>query len=359
LTPSGPLRTGRRPQKGDIVDGRFLLTSMLGEGYSGVVYAAVEQPTGHDVALKFIHRDLLTDRQVRTRFYREAAILRRMQGGNVVSLRSFGEHDGLLYMALDRAPGESLEMLLTRDAPLDVHRSVDIAMQIASALAQAHSADVVHRDLKPGNVMIDRGRDGRDRVLVLDFGMAKVLQGDGAGSALTEQNMIFGTPQYMSPEQAKGEDLDGRCDIYAVGVILYELLTGTVPFAGKPPMATMTAQLTEKPMAPRTRAPHREISPALEAVVMGALEKGRQDRYQSASALHEALQHAVRDPDDVASVTPAPAPPMSDRGRRMPGNLPDRDPGSGYAMPPIAWIVLMLITSAAGIAIGVWIASFV
>jgi serine/threonine-protein kinase len=331
---------------------------MLGEGYSGVVYAAVEQPTGQDVALKFIHRDLLADRQVRTRFYREAAILRRMQGGNVVSLRSFGEHDGLLYMALDRAPGESLEMLLTREAPLDVNRSVDIAMQITSALAQAQSADVVHRDLKPGNVMVDRGHDGRDRVLVLDFGMAKVLQGDGARSALTEQNMVFGTPQYMSPEQAKGEDLDGRCDIYAVGVILYELLTGTVPFAGKPPMATMTAQLTERPLAPNVRVPDRGISSALEAVVMCALEKDREVRYQSASALYEALQHAVRDPADVASVTPAPAPATNDQVRRMPANLADRDPVSGYAMPPIAWVVLVLMTSAAGVAIGVWVTSF-
>jgi eukaryotic-like serine/threonine-protein kinase len=263
----------------------------------------------------------------------------------------------LLYMALDRAPGESLETLLTREAPLDVHRSVDIAMQITSALAQAQSADVIHRDLKPGNVVVDQGPDRRDRVLVLDFGMAKVLQGDAARSALTEQNMVFGTPQYMSPEQAKGEDLDGRCDIYAVGVILYELLTGTVPFAGKPPMATMTAQLTERPLAPKVRVPDRGISPALEAVVMCALEKDREVRYQSASALHEALQHAVRDPADVASVTPAPAPATNDQVRRMPANLADRDPVSGYAMQPIAWIVLVLMTSAAGIAIGVWVAS--
>jgi eukaryotic-like serine/threonine-protein kinase len=357
MTTPGPSRTSRRPRAGDIVDNRFLLTSMLGEGFSGIVYAAVDQPAGKDVAIKFIHRDLLTDRQVRTRFYREAAILRRMQGRNVVSLLSFGAHDDLLYMALERSRGESLETLLASNEPLDTGRSADIAMQITSALAQAHAANVIHRDLKPANIMIDRADDGHDHVLVLDFGMAKVLQGDGFGSALTEQNMVFGTPQYMSPEQAKGDDLDGRCDIYAVGVILYELLTGSVPFGGKPPMATMTAHLTERPIPPRVRAPDRGISPALEAVVMCALEKNPADRYPSAPALHEALQNAVLNPSDTASVRPTAPQTTGDQLRRPPGAPANGDPTSGYVMPPIAWIALVLLTSTVGIAIGVWIAS--
>jgi serine/threonine protein kinase len=356
LTTPEPQRTTRRPREGDVVGDRFVLTSMLGEGYSGIVYAAVDRPSGQDVALKFIHRDLIADRQVRTRFYREAEILRRVHGGNVMSLLSFGEHDGLLYMVLERAHGESLEALLGSGVPLDSRRSVEIAMQITRALAQAHAANVIHRDLKPANVMIERDPGGRDRVLVLDFGMAKVLRGDGARSELTEQNMVFGTPQYMSPEQAKGEELDGRCDIYAAGVILYELLTGSVPFAGKAPMATMTAHLTERPVAPTARAPDRGISPALETVVMCALEKQPADRYPSAAALHAALEHAAKYPADIVSVLPEKARTPSQLGRRG-ANESGADPAAGYTMPTIAWIVLVLLTSAAGIAIGIFIAS--
>jgi eukaryotic-like serine/threonine-protein kinase len=356
LTTPAPSRTGRRPQDGDIVGDRFVLESMLGEGYSGIVYAAVDRPSGIEVALKFIHRDLLTDRQVRARFYREAAILRRMHGDNVVSLLSFGEHDDLLYMALERARGESLETLLARDGPLELARSVDIAIQIASALAQAHSADVIHRDLKPANVMVEKATDGRDRVLVLDFGMAKVLQGNCAGSALTEQNMVFGTPEYMSPEQAKGEDLDARCDVYALGVILYELLTGGVPFDGRAAMATMTAHLTERPVSPRARAPDREISPALDAVVMCALEKNRKNRYPSASALRDALEHAIRDPSDAGAALPAWEKRDSFRAA-APGHYALADGDAGYAMPPFAWFLLVALASAAGIAIGIWFAT--
>ena len=165
--------------------------------------------------------------------------------------------------------------------------------------------------------MIDNTDGDSERVRVLDFGMSKVLKGEAPGAtALTEANMVFGTPEYMSPEQARGDDLDATCDIYAAGAILYELLTGTVPFSGPNPIATMTAHLVEPVELPSVRAPERRISKALEMVVVCALGKRPRDRYPSARALGDALEHANLHPEDTLSVRPRAnvASPSSRRG---------------------------------------------
>ena len=201
-------------------------------------------------------------------------------------------------MALELVEGRSLEKLLAAATRSSRPARSRLVKQICTALEAAHGAAIVHRDLKPGNVIIERTSEGDERARVLDFGMAKVLRGDPTDSLnlLTEQNMVFGTPEYMAPEQARGDEVDGRCDVYATGVILYEMLTGATPFRAPTPVAVMTAHLAETPTPPSRRAPRRELSPALEAVVLHALAKNPKDRYASASALADALDRALARP---------------------------------------------------------------
>jgi serine/threonine-protein kinase len=294
-------------REGETFGGAYRIVRVLGEGVSSVVYVAERLlGEGERVALKVIHRHLVKDRQISRRFHREASILRILRCPNLVSLLDFGElEDGVLFMALELVEGRSLEQVLRGD-PIDPTRAVAWVKQICTALEAAHGAAIVHRDLKPGNVIIERTSEGVERARVLDFGMAKVLRGDPTDSLnlLTEQNMVFGTPEYMAPEQARGDEVDGRCDVYASGVILYEMLVGSTPFRGPTPVAVMTAHLAEAPTPPSRRLPRAPLSPALEAVVLHALAKNPKDRYPSARALAQALDRALLSPGDVASIAP-------------------------------------------------------
>ena len=309
--------------------GRYRLQEALGDGASGVVYVAEcsEPPpdSGHAyrapgvgtrVALKLIHSHLIKNRQVHKRFQREARVLRDLRGEHVVSLLDYGElKDGRLFMALELAEGEPLDVLLQK-GPIAPHRAVGILKQICAALDTAHEAGVVHRDLKPGNVMVADAETDSPRVRVLDFGMAKLLRAEASQSltALTEQNMVFGTPEYMAPEQARGDEVDIRCDIYAVGIVLYEMLTGSVPFQATSAVSVMTSHLMDSPDPPSSRAPRALISPALEAVVMHALAKAPEDRYPTAAAMAEALSNAEQHPENVARTIPPPSSDQLERG---------------------------------------------
>jgi eukaryotic-like serine/threonine-protein kinase len=291
------------------VCGDYRIESVLGEGVSGVVYVA-EGASGQRgrVALKVIHRHLVNDRQINRRFHREASILKQLYCPNLVRLLDFGElDDGVLFMALELCEGRSLADLV-ENAPIDPVRAVAIVKQICNALEAAHASSIVHRDLKPSNVIVQQVSDTEERARVLDFGMAKVLRGDPMDSLnlLTEQNMVFGTPEYMAPEQARGDEVDRRCDVYATGVILYEMLTGTTPFRAATPVAVMTAHLSDPPAPPSQQAPALRLLPALEAVVLHALAKNPRQRYASARALSDALDQALAAPSDVAAVAPPP-----------------------------------------------------
>jgi eukaryotic-like serine/threonine-protein kinase len=302
-TPSTPpLSAGR------VVGDKYEIAGVLGEGGTGVVYDALTLPAREPVALKVIHNHLLTDSQIRGRFAREAAILRRLEGPHLSAMLEFGEVPdprrpgmGLLYMALPKIDGPALDVLLKREGPLAIERALDVMQQILKGLKSAHMQGVIHRDLKPANVIMR----GDAHAIVVDFGMAKIVTGGGTGTtALTTHNMVFGTPEYMSPEQARGDELDARCDVYAAGVMLYELLTGAVPFTGASALNVLTAHLTSTPERPTVRAKDRGISPALEAVVLHAIAKDPGERYASAAALSAALVHAASAPGDVASVSP-------------------------------------------------------
>jgi eukaryotic-like serine/threonine-protein kinase len=294
---------------GAVLGEKYEVLGVLGEGGTGIVYEARRLKENDIVALKVIHPHLLGDAQIRGRFMREVAILRRLQGKYLCPIIDSGEvpdpkreEASLLYMALPKIEGKALDRVIAEDGTPSVERTLEIVSQICAALASAHAQGVIHRDLKPANVIV---RD-TSQVTVVDFGMAKIVTGGGGTgtTALTQHNMIFGTPEYMAPEQARGDELDARCDVYAVGVMLYEMLTGAVPFRAPTPLGVLTAHLTSTPTAPRKRVPDRNISAALEAVVLHAIAKSPADRYATANALMTAIAHARLTPDDPASVEP-------------------------------------------------------
>ncbi len=285
-----PAESDDPAKHGDLVGDKYIIDGVLGRGASGVVFAATKQGAGGTVALKVIHRELCHKRQIFGRYRREASILRSLGNDHIVRFLDFFEHDGLLTIALERVAGTSLEELMREPVPRD--EAVDIMAQVCRGLAVAHAAGVVHRDLKPANIMVEK-KNGAVIARILDFGLAKVVHGEHLVTGLTERDMIFGTPEYMAPEQARGDDVDARCDIYACGVMLYELCTGSVPLRGKSPLATMTAQLTEAIEPPRVRAPGRDIPAALETVIMRSLEKEPDRRYRSAQELENALLASI------------------------------------------------------------------
>jgi eukaryotic-like serine/threonine-protein kinase len=297
---------------GTLVGTRYRVEAVIGEGSQSVVYLAHREPDGYAVALKVIHRHLCGDPQISRRFEREASILRRLEGEHVVRLLDFVEDGGLLAIALERVEGVSLEALLAERAPLDVGVAIEITLQVCAALGAAHANGIVHRDLKTANVLVERGLPCSGlRVKVVDFGLSKVLQGD-TGAVLTEQGMIFGTPDYMAPEQARGDEVDARSDLYAAGVMLYEMLVGAPPFSGRSALGTMSAHLREAPPSPRAAHPGSSITPAVEAVILRALSKSPADRFASAREFAQAIAAArdeplviapgpVENPDDLAT----------------------------------------------------------
>lgn len=292
-----------------VIADKYDVVGVLGEGGTGIVYDALRRADKEPLALKVMHEALAGDKQIRGRFQREAAILRRLEGDHVCPILDFGEvpsadvsKPSLLYIALPKIEGPSLAEVLSKEE-IDVDRALDIVLEVLSALKSAHALGVIHRDLKPANVLL---KDGQ-HVVVVDFGMSKIVTGGGLGTTnLTTHNMVFGTPEYMSPEQARGDDLDARCDIYAVGVMLYEMLTGAPPFTGATPLNVLTAHLTSdlEPPSKRPKAASR-VSPAMERVIMNALARDRDERYASAAELTAAILHARAAPEDVVSLRPS------------------------------------------------------
>ncbi len=246
-----------------------------------------------------------------------------------------------------------------------------ILLDVCAALREAHAQGVIHRDLKPANVLLREG----DRAVVVDFGMAKIITGGGAGTtALTQHNMVFGTPEYMAPEQARGDELDARCDVYAAGIMLYEMLTGRVPFAGGTPLTVLTAHLTTDPARPRDRAPERGISLALEAVALHAIAKDPAARYATAAALATALRAALDNPDDVEAVRPAsrvhvqidtsdahgatiPSPMRVEAVASKPVVRVNGRPPAAKSPASLGWIVVCVLAAIAGIALGAWLST--
>ena len=264
---------------GQLVADRYRILELLGSGGMGAVYRAEHVHMRKSVAFKVLHRELTHLSDVVTRFEREAIAAARITHPNVASATDFGRlADGACYLVLEYVQGKSLRQSLVQSAPFTGERALTVARQIALALAAAHEAGIVHRDLKPENVMLVESASDPELVKVLDFGIAKIHMPEQEGQpALTRMGTIFGTPEYMSPEQALGQNADARTDLYSLGIIMYEMLTGRTPFADKELVAVLTRQMTDMP--PPLPA---DIDPSIVALISGLLAKRPSERPQTA-----------------------------------------------------------------------------
>lgn len=229
---------------GHVLDGKYTLISKLGEGGMGSVYLAEQTSMGREVAIKVLRREFSQNRMAIKRFLREARAASKLAHPNTITVYDFGQStDGLLYLVMERLTGRPLGDILDSEGRMPVERTVHIMAQVCDSLSEAHAHGITHRDLKPENIFIEQKVGNPDFVKVLDFGIAK-MQGDDSTQA-TATGMICGTPSYMSPEQAMGRDIDGRSDIYALGILLYEMLTDEKPFEGDTPMEVMLKHINE------------------------------------------------------------------------------------------------------------------
>ena len=280
---------------GQVLAGKYKVEALIGEGGMGKVFRARQTVLDKPVVLKVLRSSLLSDERTVARFQREAKAASRLNHPNSISILDFGQdsRSGALYIAMEYVNGRDLHQVLSREWPLPEARVVRLVVQVLSALADAHGAGVIHRDLKPENIMVENRR-GEDLVKVLDFGIAKIQDASGEeGPALTRAGFVCGTPEYMSPEQARGGPIDSRSDLYAVGVILYQLTTGVLPFESDSAVGFATKHLTAEPPPPSRRRPDARISPGLERVILKALAKDPNDRPQTADAFRAELQAVV------------------------------------------------------------------
>ncbi|MBM4320701.1 MAG: serine/threonine protein kinase, partial [Deltaproteobacteria bacterium] len=276
----------RDPWIGRIIGGRYRLIAFLGAGGMAAVYLARHEMLGKVLALKLLKPNLPTSTQAMERFRREARTVSLINHENVVYLTDFGEtEEGTLYMVMEYLAGKTLAEVLHDEGRLGAARAMAISLQVARALEAAHGVGVIHRDLKPENLMLLDPGSSSEKVKILDFGIAKLLDPEMEKERLTRAGMVFGTPEYMSPEQAMGEELDGRTDLYSLGLILWEMLTGQRCFHGRSATETLAMQVTTPPLRPSQILPEEEISEGLEQVVMCLLEKKRDKRIPSARAL--------------------------------------------------------------------------
>jgi hypothetical protein len=277
---------------GTVLDERYYLVEKLGEGGMGEVYLGEHVLTHRRCAVKVVSRTLAADPEAFGRFVREATNAGRISHPHVATIYDFGKSDeGLLYLAMEYVDGEPLSMLLEREDVLPPARAVEIAQQVAEAVGAAHELGIVHRDLKPGNILVARDRKGADLVKVVDFGIARATADEQ--QHLTRTGFVIGTPEYMSPEQLIGDPVDERTDIYALGCILYQMLTGTHAFGGST-ARLITRRLTERP--PRPRELNQAIPKALDEVIVTALGRLPQERYQTMEELRAALLAAPAQP---------------------------------------------------------------
>ncbi len=278
---------------GHVLDGKYTLLSKLGEGGMGSVYLAEQATMGREVAIKVLRREFSQNRLAIKRFLREARAASKLAHHNTITVYDFGQsNQGLLYLVMERLSGRSLADVLDDEGPLSIERAVNIFAQICDSLAEAHHQGITHRDLKPENIFIEEKVGATEFVKVLDFGIAK-MQGDEATSQATATGMICGTPSYMSPEQAMGKDIDGRSDIYAIGVLLYEMLTNEKPFDGATPMEVMLKHINEPPplLFERTGV---VVTPAMQEAIHRLLGKKPDDRPDDCQAAKRLVQAAAK-----------------------------------------------------------------
>lgn len=289
-TSTAPTEPSTDPYIGCIVDDRYSVEKVLGEGGMGVVYRCKHTIIGKKVAMKVLRADLARNQEVTERFLNEAKSASSIGNPHIIDISDFGRlPDGSTYFIMEYLEGMPLSTLVDRGGPVPVERLIHIAEQLAEGLFAAHEAGIVHRDLKPDNIFLIP-RAERDFVKILDFGIAKASSTEGK---LTQAGQVFGTPHYMSPEQAAGAMIDHRADVYSLGVILYEMASGRVPFDADNFMGILTQHMYKSPAPIRTLVPvPQEIPPGLEAIILRCLSKRPEQRYATMQDLREDLRLA-------------------------------------------------------------------
>jgi serine/threonine protein kinase len=271
-----------RLELGEVVNGRFRIDSILGEGGMGMVYQATQLNLNRPVALKIMNQGYEDNRD---RFRREARVASALRHRNAVQIYDFGEDGERLFLAMEYLKGDTLRSEVDVDlSPVPAFRVVEIGLQLVDVLAAAHEIDLVHRDLKPENIFLDIDSGGNERVVVVDFGLA-FIRGDEDSDRVTDSGILVGTPQYLSPEQARGKAVEQPTDIYSLGVVFYEMLTSYVPFDGESVVEVAAKHLYEEPMPPRRVRPELEIPQELENLVMLMLTKQADQRPSARSVL--------------------------------------------------------------------------
>lgn len=272
-----------RETKKRVLGGRYEIGAALGEGGMAKVFKGTDTVLGRTVAVKVLAPQFAKDKQFVDRFRREAQAAAALNHPNVVSVYDTGDQGTVHFIVMEYVEGATLAEMIARDGPLHPDRAIEISQAVGRALGAAHAAGVIHRDVKPGNIMLTKDGD----VKVMDFGIARAVSSD----SVTQTATVLGTASYLSPEQAQGEMVDGRSDIYSLGCVLYEMLTGRAPFVGDTPVSVAYKHVNEPPIPPRTL--NADVPPGLEQVVMKALAKNPANRFQSAEELVDDLARAA------------------------------------------------------------------
>src|ERR1043166_5859239 len=344
------------PLIGTVLADRYHILQPIGEGGMGRVYLAEHVRMGRKRAAKVMSAMVSASADAISRFNREAANASRINHPNVAQIYDFGEtSDGMLYLAMEYIEGPTLTTVVEHEAPLPIDRVGRIVKQVADALHAAHHLEIVHRDLKPDNIMIGRNIDGTDWVKVVDFGIAKTVQQSGEGKSsqtVTTAGVSLGTPEYMSPEQLAGERLDPRTDIYSLGLVAFNMLTGDLPYPRVTSKETLVRRLTSHPRTLAEVRPDRDWPASLQAALDRALAPEVADRYASAQEFGKAFAAAasgVLDPARTVRMTPpvsrgavagvAPtrvaATPMPEPPRRVPTRKVDESEPAGRRLMPL------------------------
>ncbi|HEX5659717.1 MAG TPA: protein kinase [Polyangiales bacterium] len=303
-----------------VLNGRYRITELLGEGGMGLVYRGERLQLGRPVAIKFLHSPYAKSPKYMARFEREARAMSKLSHPYCVSVIDFGVHDEP-YIVMDFVTGDTLRELMDKER-LAPYRAIQITRQILAGLAHAHGQGVIHRDIKPGNIMVGEATGVGDHVRIFDFGLAKLH--DPAAEGDQSMATVIGTPAYMAPEQTRAEQIDARADLYAVGVLLYELLVGDKPFVGEDAYAVIRMQREDTAAPLRKRSP--ELSEELEQVVGKALQKARDDRYQSAAEFVTALDATPEANQRMSSV------PTDSGVPRLSTPRPKREPSGTHSV---------------------------